>query len=160
MRRFGFVALLVALAVPSLAEAQMPLASAGRFGLGFGSGSWSSGIAGKYYLSEGMSVQGVVGTGWWGLGLGLAANVDVLWEQKPLVEIEPGALNWYFGLGGNLVLANGIGAGPSAIIGLGWQFKQFPVEITGEYRPTLMLGNAFGNPFSLGWGGGSIRYFF
>src|SRR5690606_37502500 len=115
MRRFGFLALLVALAVPSLAEANMPLASAGRLGLGLGSGSWTNGISGKYYLSDAMSVQGVVGSGWgWG-GFGLAANVDVLWEQKPLVDVEPGALHWYLGLGGNLMLGTGFGGSGVAV---------------------------------------------
>ena len=138
----------------------MPYAHAGKFGLGLGGSSLSSGLSAKYFVTDKVALQGTLGT-WFG---GLSVGADVLWEMPVIVKAAAGALNWNIGGGAGLELFNGLygsatALGVSGVAGLAWQFRVFPVEVTAELRPTYIAGNEFYGGFYFG-GGGAVRYYF
>lgn len=164
MRRLvGFVLAGALLSAPMAAaqttETNRPaLAEAGRFGLGLGGTNLTSGISGKLYLGQRTALQAVAGT-WWTWGFSVAA--DYLWEQPNLVTHEAFTLHWYIGAGPTIALGNAdFGLAGQAVGGLSFQLREFPLEITGEIRPTVaFVGHGGFTGFYFG-SGGAIRYFF
>lgn len=159
MKRFiPFVLGIALLAVPAVSQAATSeFAQAGRFGLGLGGGSLSSGLSGKLYLSDAMALQAVVGTWGWS---SLSVGVDGVWEMPSLFSNDVLNINWNLGVGAGGVVGGGFnGLSISALAGLGFQLKNIPIEFVPEFRPTFIVGNEFVR--GLYWGGGGhIRYFF
>ena len=157
-RHFGIAALILALSIPVAASAQSgaSFAHAGKLGLGVGGGVLTNGLSGKFYLSDMLAAQAVLGL-WYGFGA--SASVDVILEMPKIYDIEPFSANWNVGVGGSAVLGSGIIVGAQGVVGVAAQLKQFPVEIVAELRPTLLLGSNVWSGFYFG-GGGHVRYYF
>lgn len=158
------LALVFGLALPALAQDSMPsgrqLAKAGNLGLGLGGSAYTStGLSAKYYLASNTALQGNVGFwgGWgWGWGWGIAANVDGVYEQQ-FFDHEVLSLFYNAGAGANVGVGSGLGLGVSGVLGVGLHLKQFPLEITTHWRPTVFFT---GEGLWLGNGGGAVRWYF
>lgn len=135
------ILLSVGLMLPLWASAATPVQSAGNFGLGLGSGTHANGLSGKYFLGTDLAFQGVVG--FWnrggrdrGGGLGLSA--DLLWEQRPLVQVDVLDVAWNVGAGVNTrSVDRGLGLGVQGVAGLEFNFVPVPIDIVLEYRPNI-----------------------
>lgn len=158
------------LAVPSASNATTnALAESGRFGLGIGSLRSVSGLSGKFFLSESMAVQGVVGSYWgggwgWGWGGGLGIGADLLWEMPSLFEQNELNINWNVGAGASAGLGSGVQTfGVSGVAGISLQLKPVPLDVAFELRPTIQFANVSGVDSGIGFGfgvGGHVRYYF
>lgn len=136
------------------------LRQGGDVGVGLGSATLTSGLAFKYYLGETTAIQGALGVSGWGFGLG----ADYIIERDPIWQHNSGNLIWHYGAGVGASTYSawnktGFYAGASGLIGLGYQFRNFPLELTTELRATVYFGtiNRF---FPRPGGSGAIRYFF
>ncbi len=144
----------LALATPALAD---DIGTSKKIGVGVGGGTLSSGLSGKMYLKEDFAVQATVGAGW-----GTAIGVDVV-KEFPINEYEPGRLFWGAGAGAGTWLVSGYGGNifaVSGIVQLGWHFKDMPLEVTTDIRPTFFTGDYLYSGLYLGGGGGAVRYYF
>lgn len=135
------------------------LAETGRFGLGLGGSTLTSGVTGKLYLSGAFAAQATVG--WWG-GAGLSGGVDIIVERA-FVKEPDFSIQGY--LGGGVALGlfsvgnNATVAGVAGVGGVGLHLDAIPIELTAELRPTLVVGNSVFSRFYFG-GGGAVRYYF
>lgn len=171
MLRLARTAALVAtLALPTAALADDAPTASGtvtnihanrKFGVGFGSGVWASGISAKLFLHDRFAVQAVAGWGWgWG---GYNLGADAMLQMPQIWGNGDFGLNWEAG-GGAFVAAWG-GIGVNAVAGLSLQYKPVPLEFTADIRPTLLIGD-FGSywgrssgPFDINFGA-AARYYF
>jgi len=140
----------------------------GRFGVGLGGSSHVGGLSAKLYLSDKMAVQGAIGSTY---SDGFAGNVDVVLQMTQLIKGNKDfLLPLYIGAGvdfwswsgttyvdGRLKDETSFILGASGVVGLALQFKEFPLELSTEIRPTFFLGDYGG--FHI-YGGGAIRWFF
>ena len=79
--------LIGALGLPAAAHAETSyFAKPGRFGLGVGTSTLSTGVTGKYYFSETFALQGTAGFWYWG-GRGVNINVDAIFELPKFFSI-------------------------------------------------------------------------
>lgn len=171
-RSLLLLGLVAVLGLPTLARAETtPFAKPGRFGLGVGTSTLSTGVTGKYYFSETFALQGTAGFWYW-RGSGVNLNVDAIFELPKFYSNNAISLNGHLGFGGALGFYGrrynsvsdrygyeGAGLGLEAVGGLGLQIKSVPLELVLDVRPAYY--------FSDGWWGGawigtgaSIRYFF
>ncbi len=130
-----------------------------QFGVGLGGGTGTSGITGKYYLSEPMAIQAQLGSQ---QGYGFALGVDVVFELPPVLY-KNGDIKtpWYVGGGVALWSYDSYSAiFFSGVVGLAFQFQKIPLEIAIEWRPLLYLGDGYLTGLYLGGGGGAIRWYF
>src|SRR5690554_5013686 len=115
-------------ALPTVSNAATnEFAQSGRLGLGFGSGRVTNGVSAKYFLSESMALQGVVGSygGWgaWGWG-GLGLSADLLFEMPSLVGNKDINVNWNVGAGASAGIGNNYQTvGVSGVAGISLQIK-------------------------------------
>lgn len=128
----------------SVAEAGTPIRSTGNFGLGIGGGTITSGLSGKYFLSDAYAVQGVVG--WWGAGYGqggIGVSADFLVEQPSLHHDEVVEIAWNWGGGGTIASSNfgGLILGANATVGLEFNFEPAPIDLVVEWRPGIFAGS-------------------
>lgn len=138
--------------------------SGGNFGLGLGGGTFSSGISGKYYLSDSNAIQGVIGT--WGYtggygSSGFALSADYLWEMPIFASTDPVDFGWNVGAGaalGTIPALEYMYVGIAGVIGIEANFNPVPIDIVLEYRPTVVVVPGVG----FGWSGltGHVRYYF
>lgn len=163
---------LVLLALPTSAWALHgpgPFREAGRFGLGFGAGTSTAGLSGKYMISPDLSVQGVVGAGYgahstdpgpggsWDSSLALSA--DLLFEMPTFYTDEGLDLAWSIGPGVGTWLSDGYFAlAASGAAGFEVNITAVPMDVVVEYRPrVLLVPDVAVDFFNLS---GHIRYFF
>ena len=87
-----------------------------------------------------------------GNGVAMEALWDFLYRPIPNSPI-----NWYVGVGPSLYLSNPFALGASGEIGVEYRFKEIPMAIGIDYRPTFVLieKTDFVNSFGL-----NIRYVF
>ena len=87
-----------------------------------------------------------------GNGVAMEALWDFLYRPIPNSPI-----NWYVGFGPSLYLSNPFALGASGEIGVEYRFKEIPLAIGFDYRPTFVLieKTDFVNSFGL-----NIRYEF
>ena len=142
--------------------------NSGRFGVGLGGSSHVGGISAKLYLSDKMAVQGSLGSTY---SDGFAGNVDIVLQMTQLIKGNKDLLlPLYIGAGVDFWSWSGTTyrnghwedetsfiLGASGVVGLALQFKEFPLELSTEIRPTFFLGEYGG--FHI-YGGGAIRWFF
>jgi len=126
---------------------------------------FSNGLSVKHFLSQRSAVEGLLSTRWRGF------------ELTGLYEVHDNAfevdrLNWYFGGGGHIGFWNGdytynhwgdegvnyTVIGIDGILGIEYNFSEFPINISLDWKPSFNLTG-----FSGFWGDGgalSIRYIF
>ncbi len=155
------LSLLATLLLISSTAAAAEIGGAKRLGVGLGGGTTTSGLTVKYYLAPTTAVQVFLGQRW---KYGNSIAADYIMEFGPLAQGAPGRLFWGAGVGAGLLLysRNNQSASVIAISGvlqLGWHFKQFPLELIADWRPTFYIGD-YADGLWLGGGGGAIRWFF
>jgi hypothetical protein len=132
-------------------------------GIGF-RGGLSNGLTVKHFISSNTAIEGILSTRWQGF------------EITGLYEIHNEAFNtdqlkWYYGFGGHIGFWDGNNAswadnkdksytviGIDGILGLEYSFKEVPINLSLDWKPTF---NLIG--YSGFWGDGgalSIRYIF
>jgi hypothetical protein len=119
-----------------------------RFGNALGNKS-SVAIDGVFALGKFSRIHADVS---FGNGVGVEALWDFLYRP-----IENSPINWYVGAGPALYLSNPFGLGAAGEVGLEYRFKDAPIAIGLDYRPTLILIETTG--FANGFGF-NIRYVF
>lgn len=126
-------------------------------------GGFDNGITIKHFISSSRAIEGIIS----GRGRGF--------ELTGLYEIHGRAfntdrLNWFYGFGGHLGFWNGKGPywgasgesypmiGIDGILGLEYSFREVPINLTLDWKPSL---NFYRYPGFWGDGGAlSIRYIF
>ena len=134
--------------------------AARKFGLGLGGASYGGGISAKYFLNEGLAVQGFLGSAF---GASINLGADVLYVGPKLWSNQDFSLNWEVGGGAGTLfwtspLYSGMAFSVSGVGGLSLQYRGIPLEFTTEIRPILSFGAGIGG-LGIG-GGGAIRYYF
>lgn len=119
-----------------------------RFGNALGNRS-SVAIDGVFALGKFSRIHADVS---FGNGVALEALWDFLYRPIPDAPI-----NWYVGVGPSLYLSSPFALGASGEIGLEYRFKDAPLAIGLDYRPTFVIVETtdFVNSFGL-----NIRYVF
>ncbi len=150
MRFFLPLSLLVlpssALAITGPGEFREP----GRFGLGVGAGTSTAGLSAKYFFSDDLALQGVVGAGYgassydpgpggnWDSSLALSA--DLLFEMPAFYSTEGVDLAWSIGPGIGTWLSDSYFAlALSGAVGFEVNITAVPVDLVVEYRPRVLL---------------------
>lgn len=141
---------LLALAVISLATIHM--SNAQELGIRFGNalGNKSSvAIDGVFALGKFSRIHADVS---FGNGVALEALWDFLYRP-----IEGSPINWYVGAGPSLYLSSPFALGASGEIGIEYRFKDAPIALGLDYRPTFVIVEKtdFVNSF-----GFNVRYVF
>jgi hypothetical protein len=158
--------LLPLLLVPGLAAAAPTFDAVprqpGKLGLGIGGGTGPSGISAKYTLDDAFSLQGVVGpwSEYFEDGDTLGISIDALVEMPALHEEEDFELGWALGAGPALGVGDRFWAGIAGVVGLEFNIRVIPLEVTLEWRPHLLLASPFGTEFDPVEFGGHIRWWF
>ncbi len=83
------------------------------------------------------------------VSFGNGVGVELLWDflYRP---IEKSPFNWYVGVGPSMFMGSPFGLGAAGEIGVEYRFKDAPIALGLDYRPTLVLiekttfVNAFG----------------
>lgn len=119
-----------------------------RFGNALGNKS-SVAIDGVFGLGKFSRIHADVS---FGNGLALEALWDFLYRP-----VENSPINWYVGVGPSLYLSDPFALGASGEIGLEYRFKDAPLAIGLDYRPTFVIveNTDFVNSF-----GFNVRYVF
>lgn len=142
----------IAIAMAIISLAAVHLGHAQELGIRFGNalGNKSSvAIDGVFALGKFSRIHADVS---FGNGVALEALWDFLYRPIP-----DSPINWYVGVGPSMYLSSPFGLGASGEIGLEYRFKDVPVAIGLDYRPTFVLveTTAFVNSF-----GFNVRYVF
>jgi hypothetical protein len=153
----------VAQADESTSYSATPFGRAGRFGLGVGTGTLTTGVTGKVYLNDRVAIQALVGLGYgFSAGTGVDLNVDGIYEMPKIWGNNVISINWQLGGGAAFGFYSGVGHGTGigieAIGGAGLQLLRVPLEFVLDIRPTVLFGSGY-NTFYFG-AGASARYFF
>lgn len=108
-----------------------------------------------------VAIDGIFGLGKYSrihadVSFGNGVAVEALWDflYRP---IEQSPINWYVGVGPSLYLSSPFALGAAGEVGLEYRFKDIPMAIGLDYRPTFVLieKTAFVNSF-----GFNVRYVF
>lgn len=126
---------------------------------------FSNGLTVKHFISDRTALEGLLSTRWRGF------EITGLFEvHNPAFDVE--RLNWYFGGGAHIGFWNGdytydrwgdagtnyTVVGVDGIIGIEYNFEEFPLNVGLDWKPSFNLTG-----FSGFWGDGgalSIRYIF
>ncbi len=142
----------IALAVLFVSFLSTAVTNAQEVGIRFGNalGNTSSvAIDGVFALGKFSRIHADVS---FGNGVALEALWDFLYRPIPNSPI-----NWYVGVGPSLYLSSPFALGAAGEIGLEYRFKDIPLAIGADYRPTFVIieTTAFVNSF-----GFNVRYVF
>ena len=139
------------------------------FAMGYGTGiglrgGLSNGLTVKHFMGEKTAIEGILSSRWGGF------NITGLYEIHNASAFGVENLNWYYGLGAHIGFWSGkdVGwakddddytvIGVDGIIGIEYNFKEFPFNIGLDWKPAFNLS---GNTEFWGDGGAlSIRYVF
>ncbi len=134
-------------------------------GIGVSAGTLSGGLSAKIYRDNGMAIQGTLGsyTAYWANSLLL--TTDIITEVTTLFQEEAGRLLVTAGAGGSALMVSfagtsGLALGVNGVAGLAWHFSDIPLEMTLEWRPTIVLGDQFFSGIYINGNALAIRYFF
>ncbi len=142
----------IAVTMVILSLAAINMGQAQELGIRFGdalANKSSVAIDGVFSLGEFSRIHADVS-----FGNGVA--VEALWDflYRPIPDAP---INWYVGVGPSLYLSSPFALGASGEIGLEYRFKDVPLAIGVDYRPTIVIieTSAFVNSFGL-----NVRYVF
>lgn len=134
------------------------------YGTGIGlRGGLSSGLTVKHFIGEGTAIEGLVDF------RDKDFNLTLLYEIHNASAFGVSRLNWYYGLGAHVGFWDGnngnnndddntIVIGVDGILGIEYNFKEFPFNIGLDWKPAF---NLVGDTKFWGDGGAlSIRYVF
>lgn len=145
-----FSRIFIVLAVLSFAAANTSKAQ--ELGIRFGdamANKSSVAIDGVFALGKFSRIHGDI-------SFGNGVGVELLWDflYRP---IEKSPINWYVGVGPSMYMGTPFALGASGEIGVEYRFKEAPIAIGLDYRPTFVLieTTAFVNAF-----GFNVRYVF
>lgn len=145
-----FTRILIAMAVITLASANTSKAQ--ELGIRFGdamANKSSVAIDGVFALGKFSRIHGDI-------SFGNGVGVELLWDflYRP---IEKSPINWYVGVGPSMYMGTPFALGAAGEIGVEYRFKDAPIAIGLDYRPTLVLieTTTFVNAF-----GFNVRYVF
>ncbi len=159
-------ALALVLSLPLAAQAQdFQWAVGARVGFPFA-------FSAKYFLNESDAVEGILGfSPYSGYG---STSVAGAWQRHIDLDLdEIDGLRWYAGAGASIHFWNyrnnflrdldgeryaSTSLGVSGYLGLQYVFEDLPVEVTVDWRPTILLGNTLRSAFGAGYGGVALRY--
>jgi hypothetical protein len=126
-------------------------------------GGWFNGITVKHFIGENKALEGILSTRWRGF------NITGLYEVHHNA-FDVAGLNWYYGGGGHIGFWEGSNVkwssnsnahtviGIDGILGLEYNFDEFPINISVDWKPAF---NIIGHSGFWGDGGAfSIRYIF
>ena len=139
-----------------------------RFGLGLGAGTSTAGLSAKYFFSERLALQGVIGAGY-GAGYssgpggdwddGAALGADLLFEMPAFFQDEGIELAWALGPGAAVWIGDDWAAlAVSGALGFECNITAAPIDLIVEYRPRLLLAPDVDTDFVNFTG--HIRYYF
>jgi hypothetical protein len=148
--------------------AQGKIRQAGKFGIGVGSTTMSTGLSGKYFLEDSLSVQGSVGA-WRRYGYSgrsyfhrdsLAVGADLLMESFSFLQKADFSIDGAIGGGLGLGFADHaeLGIAASFVLGAEFNIHAVPIDIVIEYRPHVGLSPIV--EFDLIYFSGHLRYYF
>jgi hypothetical protein len=108
-------------------------------------------VDGVFSLGEFSRVHADVSFGNNGVG------IDALWDfmYRPL---SGEAFNWYAGVGPYVYFHDPVNLGVAGELGLDYRFKDIPISISGDWRPSLLLIDD--THFSANIFGFNVRYVF
>lgn len=145
-----FTRILIAMAVITLASANTSKAQ--ELGIRFGdamANKSSVAIDGVFALGKFSRIHGDI-------SFGNGVGVELLWDflYRP---IEKSPINWYVGVGPSMYMGTPFALGAAGELGVEYRFKDAPIAIGLDYRPTLVLieTTTFVNAF-----GFNVRYVF
>ena len=126
MRRLFFVTALLAIVALS--------SNAQEVGLRFGGSNGLGGVAVDGVFTMGQFSRVHADVAFWDGYMG----IDALWNfiYRPLGEE---AFNWYVGVGPSTLIGNEFWLGASGEIGLEYRFKEVPLALGFDWRPTFWL---------------------
>lgn len=125
------------------------------FGMGVIFGE-PTGLSAKLWTSRDNAFD--FGVAWSFKGDGnLLLQADYVWHFFNAIQVSPGKLPFYVGVGGRVILANDANIGIRIPVGLDYMFADAPIDIFAELVPILDLAPE--TDFDLG-GGIGIRYWF
>lgn len=151
--------LLVVVMILSLAFAFAQEEKATRMDAGLRGGG-SSGITGRYFMSESSGIEAIIG--YRNLGLVITGLYEF---HKPLQIGEVEGLTWFFGGGVHVGISTwwttALTLGIDGIVGVGYDLEpliNFPISLTLDYKPALSFIGTWGTS----WGDAafSVRYTF
>ena len=145
--------------VPGTAAAAGPN-EAGSFGIGLGSGTWTSGLSARYNLTKGTAIQGNLGSyGRYDVStVGFALSADYLAYRDTLKKTGPVTIGYNLGVGVGLgAFSNVTWIRAAGVAGLEFNFNKFPLDIVLEFRPNISVVPNVG--LSLVHLTGQVRYY-
>jgi hypothetical protein len=118
-----------------------PTRDGGNFGLGLelgDPGSW--GVDGKLWLDSANAIQPAVKFNDGGPAI---LQLDYLWHDYDVVRVQQGALPFYIGVGGDLVLQTSVTFAARMPLGISYIFdkRNVPIDIYFQVVPTLWFYN-------------------
>lgn len=151
------IALIIMMSISSLSKAQ-------DYNTGIGlRGGLSAGLSVKHFISSDTAIEGILSSRWRGF------DITGLYEIHNEINSLDG-LNWFYGFGAHIGFWNGSHAnwgdedkdytviGLDGILGLEYNFKEVPFNISLDWKPTLNLIGYSG--FWADGGALSVRYIF
>jgi hypothetical protein len=141
---------LLTLTVADDAAAQDVIRESGRFGIGLGGGTYTSGLSMKYFPSSATALQLTVGAYGYAnrnVSTGLAVIPDFLIEMPTFFETDGLALAWSLGVGvpvGISGSSNQILLAATPVAGFEFLIAPAPFDIVLEYRPVVQILPAVG----------------
>lgn len=108
-----------------------------------------------------VAIDGIFGLGQYSrihadVSFGNGVAVEALWDflYKP---VSDSPINWYVGVGPSMYISSPFALGASGEVGIEYRFKDIPMAIGLDYRPTFVLVEKtdFVNSFGL-----NVRYVF
>jgi len=123
----------------------------------------------KHFISEKGAIEGFVG--FRGYRRVRLINVGAMYQHhSPIAEVE--GLKWYVGGGAGAWLwtydndynfdqdYNNFNLGVMGCLGLDYKFAEAPINLSVDWVPTFVLGDAYYGGFGYGYGALSARYTF
>ena len=117
----------------------------------------------KHFISDESALEAYAGIRPYLNYFGLNASLAYLYHQ-PIDAVDN--LQWYVGAGGSVFFYNysfvndfaSIGFGVNGYLGLDYVLDDYPVNLTIDWVPSLILGNNPLSTFGFGYGALGIRY--
>lgn len=144
---------LITLGLAHDAHAADVIRESGRFGIGLGGGTYTSGLSMKYFTSGSTSLQFTVGAYGYAnrnLNTGIAVIPDFLVEMPTFFDTDGISLAWSLGVGvpvGVSGSGNSLLLAATPVAGFEFLIEPVPFDIVLEYRPVVQISPYTGFDF-------------